>query len=381
MADKPAWVWDPSPNYWVGRNGLHPLAIVMHIEEGTERGTDEWFAEKASHVSAHYSVAKDGTIRCHVLPENTAWANGVYGNPDLSIEWLREAYERSINPNFLTISIEHEGRHNEPHPAAQIQATIALTRWLCETYGIKPDPDHILGHDRLDSLNRANCPGPTFPWERIFDALKTPIAGEAPKKPVEPPNPSEGVDVPEPKTEATSASNEGGPVPMDVQTLPPGLRRRILGYVTGSVDAASDQFLFTLEVEGAPVPQPFLLDTGAFAACICKATADYLASVGVELPNEGDITVGGVTGSSPAYLSHIRVRIPGLGVQTVPCVVDPSDVAGPNLFGLRWFVQNRYSLELDIGSGHLVIFTGLAGYLPQGVNGTGPEVAAKGGAA
>jgi N-acetylmuramoyl-L-alanine amidase len=33
----------PSPNYTKGRAGYKPVAIVIHIMEGTLNGTDSWF--------------------------------------------------------------------------------------------------------------------------------------------------------------------------------------------------------------------------------------------------------------------------------------------------------------------------------------------------
>ncbi|HHY13968.1 MAG TPA: S-layer homology domain-containing protein [Thermoanaerobacterales bacterium] len=33
------------------------------------------------------------------------------------------------------------------------------------------DEDHIIGHYRIDSVNRPNCPGNKFPWNRLFDDL------------------------------------------------------------------------------------------------------------------------------------------------------------------------------------------------------------------
>ena len=42
-------------------------------------------------------------------------------------------------------------------PEAQYQATLALHRWLISTLGIPLSRDTIIGHDRLDSVNRAGC--------------------------------------------------------------------------------------------------------------------------------------------------------------------------------------------------------------------------------
>jgi len=165
----PNITWDASPNFWPGRSGRQPLAIVMHIEAGTEAGTDAWFANVKSQVSAHFSIAKTGEIRQHVQETDSAWANGAVAGPDLSIPWLKEAVEAKVNPNFLTISIEHEGYPDQPMPAAQTAASLALTAYLCARHNIPADADHIIGHCKIDSVDRGNCPGPTFPFRDLIE--------------------------------------------------------------------------------------------------------------------------------------------------------------------------------------------------------------------
>ncbi|MBL8037399.1 MAG: hypothetical protein JNN16_07870, partial [Nitrospira sp.] len=45
--------WIGSPNKDKGREGYRPEAIVIHIMEGTLKGTDAWFTNEESGVSAH----------------------------------------------------------------------------------------------------------------------------------------------------------------------------------------------------------------------------------------------------------------------------------------------------------------------------------------
>ncbi len=51
-----------SPNFWVGRKGYRPEAIVIHIMDGTLVGTDSWFANHTSQVSSHYGIGKNGEV-------------------------------------------------------------------------------------------------------------------------------------------------------------------------------------------------------------------------------------------------------------------------------------------------------------------------------
>ena len=43
--------WIGSPNKRKGRNGFRPEAVVIHIMEGTLKGTDSWFKNPVSKVS------------------------------------------------------------------------------------------------------------------------------------------------------------------------------------------------------------------------------------------------------------------------------------------------------------------------------------------
>lgn len=169
MVQRPVVVMDASPNFWHGRSGYQPLAIVYHVEAGTEGGTDSWFARPASGVSSHFSISRLGIIRQHVPIADSAWANGVVMRPDPSISWLNPS---RVNPNYLTVSIEHEGYPGDLWTPAMFHADVALTAWLCQTLGIPPDRDHLIGHYQIDSVTRANCPGPSFPWSAMIQAVQ-----------------------------------------------------------------------------------------------------------------------------------------------------------------------------------------------------------------
>lgn len=165
--EKPAAIWIGSPNYAPGRDGHRPVAIVYHIMDGTLAGTDAWFRDRESRVSAHYGIGKDGSVHQYVREEDTAWANGVVNRPS----WPLLDEFPGVDPNRYTLSIEHEGHPGEPFTEAMYQASLALTRYLVSRWAIPVDRDHLIGHYRIDSVNRADCPGPAFPWDRLFADL------------------------------------------------------------------------------------------------------------------------------------------------------------------------------------------------------------------
>lgn len=157
--------WAGTPNYWKGRGGRVPVAIVNHITDGLMPGCLLWMQNSQAGVSANYLVTKEGRILQLVKDEDTAWANGVVNKPSWTL------YD-GTNPNRYTISIEHEGMAGDQLTESQYQATLWLHRRLAEKYAIPLDEDHIIGHYRIDSVNRPNCPGPGFPWKRLMEDLK-----------------------------------------------------------------------------------------------------------------------------------------------------------------------------------------------------------------
>jgi N-acetyl-anhydromuramyl-L-alanine amidase AmpD len=169
-----------SPNFGYptgthGRNGNTILAIVDHIAAGHQAGLDDEFAQAASQVSAHFGVMRNGEIHQYVDVKDAAWGCGILNKTDESMDWLppQQQYRGAV-VNELTINIEHEGFPGQQFTDEQTNATIKLHKYLLalpECANVKVDRNHIVGHYRLDSVNRKNCPGPTFPWDELFKAL------------------------------------------------------------------------------------------------------------------------------------------------------------------------------------------------------------------
>ena len=93
----------PVRNFTKGRNGYRPIAIVMHIAEGTMPGAHAWFNNPSSKASSHYMIGKTGVIWQFVEESDTAWCNGAINKPTWKL------LKPNVNPNLYTISIEHEG--------------------------------------------------------------------------------------------------------------------------------------------------------------------------------------------------------------------------------------------------------------------------------
>lgn len=156
--------WAGTPNFRQGRNGKKPIAIVNHITSGNYPGCLSWMQNPKAQASAHYLVTKQGQIFQLVKDEDTSWHAGAVNKPTWPLY-------NGTNPNYYTIGIEHEGFDGNLTDA-QYQATLWLHRHLIQKWNIPVDRDHIIGHYRIDSVNRPNCPGPKFPWDRLFNDLK-----------------------------------------------------------------------------------------------------------------------------------------------------------------------------------------------------------------
>lgn len=191
------------PIKWIGTDGdfypnridsqgrkHKPVAIVCHIMQGTLKGTDAHFNNPNVDASTHFGIGKSGEVHQYVDLKDAAWGNGLMNKPDLSIPWLKECWEKNINPNHVTISIEFEGMHSttpqgwvkEPDwepTEAQVQTAIQLIAWLCWQFDIKPSRETVVGHYQIDSVNKPFCPGPKFPFNRIIDGVKKLLAKEA----------------------------------------------------------------------------------------------------------------------------------------------------------------------------------------------------------
>lgn len=150
------------------RGGNRPIAVVHHIAEGYWGTlTNPGFWESPyKRGSVHFAVSFSGEVAQFVDTDDAAWGNGIVKNPT----WPPAL---SGNPNEKTVSIEHEGFTGVPWPEAQYQASKRLTRWILATHGLDAGADTIIGHYRIDGVNRLLCPGKAWPLERMLTDLNT----------------------------------------------------------------------------------------------------------------------------------------------------------------------------------------------------------------
>jgi N-acetyl-anhydromuramyl-L-alanine amidase AmpD len=116
--------------------------IVIHATDGGSLvGNVWWLSGGHSHASAHYVVARDGSIVQLVHLSDIAWHAG----------------NRKVNRR--SIGIEHVGETYDPagFTADQYRSSAQLVAWLVRRYDIPVDRKHIIGH--------AQVPDPAHPGE------------------------------------------------------------------------------------------------------------------------------------------------------------------------------------------------------------------------
>lgn len=158
------------------RNGHIPFVIVNHISAGTMSSMDSWFTSPNNTVSsAHFGIAKDGRIHQYVEIEQMAWANGIPSDKFSSAK-AQVVKDMKVNPNLYTISIEHEGMDGEL-TEAQFKASVWLHKYIKDYVKKKWNKDivfdkyHVVGHFQINPIGKPNCPGPKFPWDRLYQEL------------------------------------------------------------------------------------------------------------------------------------------------------------------------------------------------------------------
>lgn len=97
-------------------NGMvYPIqGLVLHIEQGSEVGTNNWFHNPAAQASAHFGNPKHGPLDQFVDTADEAWAE-MAGNA----RWF---------------SVEHEGISGQSLTTSQIENDAQLFAWIHTNY-------------------------------------------------------------------------------------------------------------------------------------------------------------------------------------------------------------------------------------------------------
>jgi N-acetylmuramoyl-L-alanine amidase len=166
-------------------NSINPKYLIIHYTAGSSaEGSISWLTNKASRVSAHIVIARDGTIT-QLVPFNikswhagkSRWA-GLEGMNNYSIgieldnagklvrkngKWFSNLTKREY-PGSEVLEAEHKHGGGvagwQDYTSEQIDASIELGALLVEEYKLKD----VLGHEDI-SPGRKIDPGPAWPMD------------------------------------------------------------------------------------------------------------------------------------------------------------------------------------------------------------------------
>lgn len=146
---KPTHEWLPSPNLTPG--GERPInAHVYHHTGGGLLASLSWLRNPASGVSTHYLVSKAGKIYQLVADVDIAWHAGYSRMPD---------GREDVNRFSIGTEIENAGDGKDPYPQVQIDAVVALAKYLAAKYAI-PRTGNVT-HELIRRLWKERYPGRT----------------------------------------------------------------------------------------------------------------------------------------------------------------------------------------------------------------------------
>ena len=149
--------------------------VVVHCTELPDLAMARQFGEEVRYASGtgnsgHYYIDRDGSLHQYVDPAFVAHHVRGHNARAIGIELVNTGRY----PHWL--ARDHQ-RMDEPYTEAQIEALVALLRWLASAY---PSLRFIAGHEDLDTtrepasddasvqVQRKLDPGPLFPWERVM---------------------------------------------------------------------------------------------------------------------------------------------------------------------------------------------------------------------
>lgn len=182
----------PSPNFSLP---IQPTYLVIHFTAGpTTEGTVSWFRNKASNVSAHLVIGRDGKVTQMVPFDKKAWHAGVsqwgsiqglnqhsigielVNGGKLSLNGKKQwvTWSLKVIPDEEVTVAEHKNEHTatgwHEYTEEQLESLISVASVLHEEFKFSD----ILGHEDIAPTRKVD-PGPLFP----MNSFKSKILGRA----------------------------------------------------------------------------------------------------------------------------------------------------------------------------------------------------------
>lgn len=172
------WI-GPTPNETSGGQ-IDVHGLVLHIQEGTEAGSEAWFKNPDAQASSHFLNPKSGGLRQLVDTDDRAWA------------------EMAGNRHW--ISVENEGYSGDELTDSQVENVAQLFAWIHQTYSTPlqstDDPNGAgLGWHGMGGAawgGHYDCPGDPIKAQRprILDRVNQLLGANSAPTPAPDPQPS-----------------------------------------------------------------------------------------------------------------------------------------------------------------------------------------------
>ncbi|PTR00064.1 N-acetylmuramoyl-L-alanine amidase [Mucilaginibacter yixingensis] len=146
------------PSQWVGTVNFgmrKPNYVIIHFTaQDSVQQTLHTFTITSTQVSAHYVIAKDGTV-FHMVNDYLRANQAGLG------KWSSVS-----DMNSCSIGIEIDNNGNEPYTDGQIKSLLILLDKLKRSYNIPTA--NFIGHQDW-APKRKPDPGPLFPWQKLAE--------------------------------------------------------------------------------------------------------------------------------------------------------------------------------------------------------------------
>ena len=186
-AEYPGAVWSPSPNH-SSRKGAVVDKVVIHITDGSPslRNCVERFQKAETKAAPHFVVGRGGEVVQLVQLDRAAWHASGWNRESVGIEHiartpgeLKQWAKLSRETRRKLVECDEDAdADSDPGLAvtsAQIAASTALVRWLCERLGLPMDRRHVVGHCESPTTHHDDCglgveDGGIWPWAILLSA-------------------------------------------------------------------------------------------------------------------------------------------------------------------------------------------------------------------
>lgn len=143
----------PSPNFGERRDGLRPELVVLHYTAMEDAPSAlERLCCPEFEVSAHYLIARDGTLYQLVEEDKRAWHAG-------GGDWRGRG-----DVNSRSIGVELDNLGDQPFSQPLMQTLERLLPGILSRWGIPPEG--VIGHSDM-APRRKSDPGRRFDWARL----------------------------------------------------------------------------------------------------------------------------------------------------------------------------------------------------------------------